>query len=120
MVMLQGVDFPDVQIVCNVGIPGSVVDFLQRTGRLARRDGDQGLAIIFHEQWALDVSLDEFKNGDLNDPDQSRTAVLKPKSNARDHVAFSCIGMIQESKCLRRFFSQYLADFTTDGTLTCY
>jgi superfamily II DNA helicase RecQ len=113
----KGVDFPDVQIVCNAGVPGSIVDLLQRAGRLGRREGDRGLCVIFHEQWALDISLDEFKNGDWNDPDRPRTAILKPTSNVSDRVAYSCLAMVQEPKCLRRFFAQYLADFSPAGTL---
>jgi superfamily II DNA or RNA helicase len=114
---MKGMDFPDVQIVCNAGVPGSIVDLLQRAGRLGRHEGDRGLCVIFHEQWALDISLDEFKNGDWNDPDRPQTAVLKPTLNVSDRVAYSCVAMIQEPKCLRRFFALYLADLSPAGTL---
>ena len=112
----KGVDFPDVQVVCNVGVPGNIVDLLQHAGHLGRCDGDKGLAVVFHKQWALEISLDEFKYGNLNDPDQPCTAILKPMSNMHDRAAFSCIGIVQEPKCLRKFFSLYLADFSLTGT----
>lgn len=90
---------------------------LQRAGRLGRREGDSGLCIIFHERWALDISLDEFKYGEMDDPDRPRTKILKPTATVRERAAFSSIGLIQEPKCLRRFFATYLNDTTPTGIL---
>ena len=59
----KGVDFPDVEIVCNAGLPSSIADALQRAGRVGRRDGSKGLFVIFYEPWAQTVSLAEFNNG---------------------------------------------------------
>ncbi|KAH9069630.1 P-loop containing nucleoside triphosphate hydrolase protein [Lactarius deliciosus] len=60
-----GVDFPDVKIVCTAGLPGSMVDVLQRGGRALRNSDDDALFVIFYEPWVHDISLDEYTEGDL-------------------------------------------------------
>lgn len=103
------------KIVCQAGIPGNIVDTLQRGGRIGRRDGDRGLFVIFYEPWALLISLDEFTNGDLDDPDRPRT-VLKPTSTKKERVARSSLQLIQCRSCLRYFFANYLNDLSPNGS----
>jgi superfamily II DNA or RNA helicase len=67
--LLQGVDFPDVKIVCIAGLPGTTVDTLQRAGRALRNSDEDALFVVFYDPWVTDISLDEYKDGDLLDPD---------------------------------------------------
>lgn len=99
-----------------MGLTGDTVDTLQRGGRVGRRDGDQGLYVIFYEGWALDISLDEFDDGDLNDPDRTRKP-LKPTSQKRDRASYSSVKLVQCKTCLREFFATYLGDKSLNGTL---
>ncbi|KAH6902930.1 P-loop containing nucleoside triphosphate hydrolase protein, partial [Coprinopsis sp. MPI-PUGE-AT-0042] len=69
--LAQGVDFPDVEIVCTVDVPPSIVESIQRGGRGGRQSGSASLFITFYEQWALDTSVDDFSQGDQNNPDRS-------------------------------------------------
>ncbi|KAF8055298.1 P-loop containing nucleoside triphosphate hydrolase protein [Lyophyllum atratum] len=109
-----GVDFPDVQIVCTTGLPNDIVEALQRGGRVGRRFGALGLFVIFYDAWALEISLDEYANGDLSDPDRPR-GLLKPNSNSRERAAYSSVKLIG-CECLRSFFATYLDD-TTENAL---
>lgn len=97
-----------------MGVPGNIVDALQRGGRVGRRDGDHGLFIIFYEPWALTISLDEFAHGDTQDPDRPR-ASLKPTSTKQDRVAYSSLALVQCESCLRSCFANYLNDQTING-----
>ncbi|KAH9017400.1 P-loop containing nucleoside triphosphate hydrolase protein [Lactarius hengduanensis] len=74
-----GVDFPDVKIVCTAGLPGTMVDVLQRAGRALCNSNEDALFIVFYESWAHELSLDEYSEGDLGDPDRPRST-LKPSS----------------------------------------
>ncbi|KAF8223802.1 hypothetical protein L208DRAFT_1000576, partial [Tricholoma matsutake] len=47
----MGVDFPDVQIVCNAGPPSNIVEALQHGGWVGQHEGDKGLFVIFYEPW---------------------------------------------------------------------
>lgn len=98
-----------------MGLPGDIVDALQRGGRVGRRDGDEGLFVIFYESWALEISLDEFDDGDINDPDRPRKP-LKPTSQKRDRASYSSVKMVQCKTCLRVFFATYLSDAAANGT----
>ncbi|KAF8225112.1 P-loop containing nucleoside triphosphate hydrolase protein [Tricholoma matsutake] len=91
-----GVDFPDVDIVCNAGLPSNIVDMLQRGGRVGRREGSQG----FH--------------GNSDDPDRPR-ALLKPAATRKDRAPLSCVRFVQCKQCLRMFFANYLGDTTENG-----
>ncbi|KAJ3750441.1 P-loop containing nucleoside triphosphate hydrolase protein [Lentinula detonsa] len=67
-----GVDFPDVDIVVNAGLPPSRKDKLQRAGRLVRREGKQGIFLILYEPWVNEVDLSEYENEWIIDPDRPR------------------------------------------------
>ncbi|KAF8055761.1 P-loop containing nucleoside triphosphate hydrolase protein [Lyophyllum atratum] len=104
-----GVDFPDVKIVCNAGLPSNTVDTLQRGGRVGRREGDKGLYVIFHEPWLDDISLDDYTYGDLNDPDRPRKQ-LKLNSQRSDRAPYSSAELVKCASCIRKFFARYLGD----------
>lgn len=114
LILLQGVDFPDVKIVCTAGLPNDLVEALQRGGRVGRRSGDVGLFVIFYESWALNVSVEEYAQGDLMDPDRPR-GPLKPTSNARERAAYSSVRLVQCRECIRVFFAAYLNDTSSNG-----
>ncbi|KAN0128855.1 P-loop containing nucleoside triphosphate hydrolase protein [Lactarius tabidus] len=108
-----GVDFPDVKIVCTVGLPGTMVDILQRGGRALRNSDDNTLFVIFYEPWVHDVPLEEYSEGDLGDPDRPR-CTLKQSSQQHDCVPFSCL----------KLFASYLNDASSialshTATLCC-
>ncbi|KAF8054015.1 P-loop containing nucleoside triphosphate hydrolase protein [Lyophyllum atratum] len=109
-----GVDFPDVKIVCTAGLPNDLVEALQRGGRVGRRSGDVGLFVIFYESWALNVSVEEYAQGDLMDPDRPR-GPLKPTSNARERAAYSSVQLVQCQECIRVFFAAYLNDTSSNA-----
>jgi len=77
-------DFPDVEIVCNAGLP-NIVKIRQRGGRGGRRDGDLGLSVMFYEPWVLNIRFEDFKYGEADDPDRLRS-FLKPTSHVRDRI----------------------------------
>ncbi|KAH8976407.1 P-loop containing nucleoside triphosphate hydrolase protein, partial [Lactarius hatsudake] len=104
-----GVDFPDVKVVCTVGLPGSMVDVLQRGGRALRNSDEDALFVIFYEPWVHEVSLDEYNEGDLCDPDRPR-GPLKSSSQRRERAPFSCLKLVKSTACLRAEFSSYLGD----------
>ncbi|KAF9034284.1 P-loop containing nucleoside triphosphate hydrolase protein [Panaeolus papilionaceus] len=110
-----GVDFPNVKIVCSVGIPTTIIDALQRAGRAIRTSDDQALFVVFYDSWALSIEESEFTYGDKSNPDRPRKE-LKSKPNQRDRVPLSGIKLINSKTCLRRFFAEYLDD-TADNAL---
>jgi superfamily II DNA or RNA helicase len=105
----QGVDFPDVKIVCTVGLPGTMVDILQHGGRALRNSDNDALFIIFYEPWVHDVPLEEYSEGDLGDPDRPR-CTLKQSSQQCDCAPFSCLKLVKSTTCLRAEFASYLND----------
>jgi superfamily II DNA helicase RecQ len=113
---MQGVDFPDVKIVCNAGLPGNIVDSLQRGGRVGRRDGDQGLFVNFYELWVKSISLEQYE-GSCDDPDRPQ-GTLKPTSSARDHAGRASVKLMQCEDCHRLSFADYLGDKTPTGKLS--
>ena len=111
---LQGVDFPNVKIVCTVGLPGTLVDVLQRAGCALRNSDDPALFVLFYESWVHDISLDEYKNGDLCDPDRPRSN-LKQNSRKQERTPYSSLKLVKSDECIRLFFAQYLGDKTPEG-----
>ncbi|KAG6906554.1 hypothetical protein DXG01_013221 [Tephrocybe rancida] len=93
------VDFPDVKIVCNAGLPATTVDTLQRGGHVGHQDGDKGLYVIFYEPWVDNISLDEYAHGDQNDPDRLRLC-LKPNSQRKDRAPLSSLQLVKSSNCI--------------------
>ena len=102
---LQGVDFPDVSIVCNAGLPSDIVEALQRGGRVGRHEGAKALFVTFYEAWACKISLNEFMAGDPNDPDGPRSNHTLI-SRAQDRASYSSVGLVQIKTCLRQYFAQ--------------
>lgn len=94
---IQGVDFPDVKIVCNAGLPGNVIDSLQRGGCVGQCDGDQGLFVIFYEPWVTSIPLEQCESS-CDDPDWPQRT-LKPTSSARDHASLASVKLMQHKDC---------------------
>ncbi|KAF6749455.1 P-loop containing nucleoside triphosphate hydrolase protein [Ephemerocybe angulata] len=114
-----GVDFPNVEIVCNVGIPPTGVDAIQRGGRGGRQPGSQALFVIFHEPFANEIDLGEYKGRgiDLNDPDRPRNK-LKTSSNRRDRAPYFMTQLIQSSECIRRQLNKNYLNDESDESLS--
>ncbi|KAI9463684.1 P-loop containing nucleoside triphosphate hydrolase protein [Lactarius psammicola] len=104
-----GVDFPDVKVVCTAGLPGTLVDILQRGGCALRNSDEDAILIVFYEPWVHEVSMDEYNDGNLRDPDRPR-ALLKPSSQRRERAPFSCLKLVKSTTCLRAEFAAYLDD----------
>ena len=62
-----------------------MVDVLQRGGRALRNSHEDALFIVLYEPWVHDISLDEYNEGDLGDPDHPR-AKLKSSSQRRERA----------------------------------
>ncbi|KAJ3818099.1 P-loop containing nucleoside triphosphate hydrolase protein, partial [Lentinula raphanica] len=104
-----GVDFPDIDMVVNIGLPPSKKDAIQRAGRVVRREGRQGLFLILYEAWVLEINLSEFDNQWASDPDRPRKK-LSENSNRRERAPFSMVHMIQLKECQRQSYASYLED----------
>ncbi|KAK1223963.1 hypothetical protein PQX77_013151 [Marasmius sp. AFHP31] len=116
LVLKQGIDYPDVDIVVNVDIPPDVPEALQRGGRVVRSSGKIGLFLILYEEWVLDIDLSEFfeehKGLESSDPDRPRRP-LTDKSTRYDRAPYSMVNLIQDDPlCLRKFFAEYLGDIS--------
>ncbi|KAF8221223.1 hypothetical protein L208DRAFT_1329412, partial [Tricholoma matsutake] len=115
---MQGVDFPDVKIVCNAGLPGNIVDSLQCRGHVGQHNGDQGLFVIFYEPWVTSIHLEQYE-GSCDDPDQPQ-GTLKPTSLARDCASRASVKLMQCEDCRQLFFADYLGDKTPSDNLSSY
>ncbi|KAG2003761.1 ATP-dependent DNA helicase recQ [Coprinopsis cinerea AmutBmut pab1-1] len=111
----QGVDFPDVDIVCSVGVPGSLVEAIQRGGRGGRREGSISLFVVFYETWAKGVAISDYTSGDLNDPDRTLVSPLPQRASQKQRAPLSSIRFVQCTNCLRVFFAQELNDTAPDA-----
>jgi hypothetical protein len=107
-----------VKIVCNVGLPATIVDALQRGGRAIRQSDDDALFVIFYEPWVLDIDLDDYSTGNILDPDRPRKD-LHDNSLRRDRAPYFSVKLIQDKICLRKSFADYLGD-TLPGGLKNY
>ncbi|KAF8264318.1 P-loop containing nucleoside triphosphate hydrolase protein [Lactarius quietus] len=112
----QGVDFPDIKIVCMAGLPGSMVDILQHGGHALRNSDEDALFVVFYEPWVHDISLDEYNEGDSGDPDQPRCQ-LKPSSKRHECAPFSCLKLVKSATCLCAEFALYLNDTSQLGII---
>lgn len=112
----QGVDFPDVKIVCTAGLPGSTVNTLQRAGRALRNSNADALFVIFYDPWVKEISLDEYTDDLSADPDRPRSQ-LKPTSQRRERVPLSSLRLVKCGTCLRRQFTEYLNDTSQAGVV---
>lgn len=102
------------KIVCTVGLPSTTTDTLQRGGRAFRSSNEDALFVMFHEPWVHEISLDDFQNFDAADLDRPR-APLKANSQRRERAPFYSVKITQERLCIRKGFSTYLGDESTDG-----
>lgn len=91
-----------------------MVDVLQRAGRALRNSDEDALFIIFYEPWANSISLDEYRDGDIGDPDRPR-GQLKSSSQRRERTPFSCLKLVKSTTCLRAEFASYLDDQSSSG-----
>ena len=67
--MVKGIDFPNVKIVCTVGLPSTIVDALQRGGRAIRIVSvEPALFVVFYDPWALEINKEEYTYGSPEDP----------------------------------------------------
>lgn len=114
--LLQGVDFPDVDIVVKAGLPESTAYSLQCGGRVLRWGQRTGIYVIFYEPWVEDIDLDEYEGTFPDDPDRPCTT-LTVKSSKRDHAPLSAVTLIKGRMCKRQFHAHYLSD--TDPRCTC-
>ena len=114
LIYCKGVDFPDIKIVCMAGLSGSIVNILQRGGRALHNSDDHTLFIIFYEPWVHDISLDEYSEGNLGDPDRPR-GPLKSSSQRRNRAPLSCLKLVQGTHCLRAEFASYPEDTSQSG-----
>ncbi|KAK7442230.1 hypothetical protein VKT23_016200 [Stygiomarasmius scandens] len=110
-----GIDFPDVDIVVNIGLPPNTCDAIQRAGRVVHRDGKHGLFLILYEPWVFDINLSDYSNVYLDDPDRPRKA-LSTHSSRQDHAPFYLVMLVRGSGCLRIVFGNYLSDIAEEYT----
>ncbi|RXW12462.1 hypothetical protein EST38_g13391 [Candolleomyces aberdarensis] len=107
-----GVDFPNVEIVCTVGLPPTGVDAIQRGGRGGRKPGSEALFVIFYEDWVESINLPDYlaPGSDLVDPDRPRSS-LKSSANRRERAPYSMVKIVQEDTCIRHQLNiDYLND----------
>ncbi|KAG2005989.1 ATP-dependent DNA helicase RecQ [Coprinopsis cinerea AmutBmut pab1-1] len=101
-----GVDFPNVKIVCNVGLPSTVVNLLQRGGHAIRTGNEQALFIIFYEPWVMDIDLNNYNGDDtdIHDPDRprvhARTVGKISVIDKKDCVPFILVKLVQQRPSL--------------------
>jgi hypothetical protein len=91
-----------------------MVDVLQRAGRALRNSNEDALFIIFYEPWVNDISLDEYNEGNIDDPDRPR-GPLKTRSQRRERTPYSCLKLVKSTTCLRAEFASYLGDQSSAG-----
>ncbi|KDR79157.1 hypothetical protein GALMADRAFT_63303 [Galerina marginata CBS 339.88] len=108
-----GIDFPNVKIVCTVGLPTNIVDALQRGGRAIRTGDEHALFVVFYEPWALEINLEDYldtnRSNGIDDPDRPRDK-LKVNSQRRERAPYSSVRLVQRPTCLRQFYAEYLND----------
>lgn len=92
-----------------------MVDVLQCGSRALCNSQDDALFVIMYEHWVHDISLDEFNEGNLGDPDHPR-AKLKSSSQQRECVPLSCLRLVKSPTCIQSQFATYLDDTSTAGT----
>ncbi|KAK7460975.1 hypothetical protein VKT23_008903 [Stygiomarasmius scandens] len=104
-----GVDFPDVDITVNVGVPSDQCEDSQRAGCGGRRE-KPGLHLVLYEPWVNELNRLDFDAVKEfgNDPDRPRK-VLKPGMRPQERVSLSGFEYIQSS-CMRRFKAEYMKD----------
>ena len=103
----------------NAGLPTSIVDVLQRRGRVGHQDGSKGLFVVFYEPWVQMVSLGEFNNSNSDDPDQPR-ALVKPTSFKKDQAPFACVQAVQHKECLRKHIWMTQHQMVSENIVYCY
>ncbi|KAF6744012.1 P-loop containing nucleoside triphosphate hydrolase protein, partial [Ephemerocybe angulata] len=109
-----GVDFPNVKIVCNAGLPSTVVDTLQRAGRAIRTGTEDALFILFYDLSVHDIALEEYSNGDQGDSDRPRTNLTMRNPNRKDRAPYFLVELIQSRRCIRASFAKYLNESRYD------
>ena len=77
----QGCNIPDIDIVVQWKLPATVSSFVQRAGRAARKKGRTGLAVLLVEKPAYEVDLTEVQN-------QNDGRSKKRKGNVREPTSY--------------------------------
>lgn len=103
--------------MCTVGLPGTTVDTLQRAGRALRNSDEDALFVLFYESWVHGISLSEYTDGDLSDPDRPR-GQLKSRAQRRERASLSSLRLVKSPGCIRSEFANYLNDTSDEGTVT--
>lgn len=93
-----------------------MVDVLQCGSHALRNSHEDALFVVLYEPWVHDISLDEYNEGDLFDPDRPR-AKLTSSSQRRERAPFACLKLVKSKRCLRAEFASYLDDQSPSGTL---
>jgi hypothetical protein len=94
------VDLPNVKIVCTAGLPETIVDALQRGGRAIQiASTEDALFVVFYDPWVTDIKLDDYKNGNILDPDRPRHEIHE-KSSRRDRAPFYSVLLVKCEECL--------------------
>ncbi|KAJ3545917.1 hypothetical protein NMY22_g2258 [Coprinellus aureogranulatus] len=112
-----GVDFPNVKIVCNIGLPSTLVDILQRAGRAIRTGSEDALFLLFYPSWVDEISLDEYASGDVADLDRTRASLDFKNPKDKDRASYFIVFTIKSKDCRRGNFATYLGDTTPEARL---
>jgi hypothetical protein len=92
-----------------------MVDILQCGGRALCNSDDDALFVVFCKPWVHEVTLNEYNEGDLGNPDHPR-GPLKLTSLQRERTPFSCLKLAKSATCLQAEFASYLANTSQAGT----
>lgn len=101
-----GVDFPGILVVVHMGMPYSMIDFTQESGRAGRGDEVVDSFVVIEERWVEDkmamerasMSVDEMAMGSFLTSVRCRRAVM---SRYLDGTATSCSDIPGGARCDR-------------------
>ncbi|KAF7976463.1 hypothetical protein HWV62_6719 [Athelia sp. TMB] len=90
----HGLDVPDLEVVIMYGIPKTMIEFLQRMGRVGRTPTINAICLTIAEDWACKLAVEE--------EDVMRKVGVKEKRTELAMIRYaSC------PKCLRKFVMDY-------------
>jgi hypothetical protein len=110
----QGIDHPDIEIVCIAGLPSGIMEVIQRGGRAVRQIIAHGLCVLFHEKWVSDISLSDYglsSNATIDsidfhtDLDRPRKLTLTQYSPPQDRAPLACVLLTKQMGCKRLLLS---------------
>ncbi|KII90705.1 hypothetical protein PLICRDRAFT_106554 [Plicaturopsis crispa FD-325 SS-3] len=103
-----GSDFPDVEVVIQVGAVNDGTDNGQRGGRGGRNPASASLYLVMAEPWVYDIKLGPRNDADPDEPSGPKPAKGNRSKEAR--IGRASVEYIQTTKCLRAFNRDYLSD----------